>query len=148
MEQHGLSDRQIECLQLVAEGIESSKAIAHRVGLSPVSVDNYLSRAAKTLGAANRREAAEKYRQLRACKNNSISRSVSRFSRLAGSFRISLDWLAAGIRWLFSVPPIGGREHNLNRVEIVILILKIAAVSFSVLLALVLLGAGLLWVLR
>jgi len=52
-----LSDTQKKCLRLAAEG-RSSKEIAPVIGLSYNTVNMYLSRAASTLGAENRRQAA------------------------------------------------------------------------------------------
>lgn len=52
-----LSEAQINCLRLVAAN-RSSKEIALETGLSHQTVDQYISRAAAVLGAANRREAA------------------------------------------------------------------------------------------
>jgi len=52
-----LTDMQKRCLRLVAAN-RTSKEIAIEVGLTPMTVDQYLSRATAQLGAANRREAA------------------------------------------------------------------------------------------
>lgn len=57
MSQSRLSQSQEQCLELVAQGM-SSKEIAHRLGLSPRSVDTYLVNATGALKASNRREAA------------------------------------------------------------------------------------------
>jgi len=143
-----LNESQIACLELVEAGVTTSKAIAQRTGLSPSSIDNYLQRAAKSLGVSNRLLAAARYRELKALHNASVSRSVSRFSRVVRPIRIGIHGLAAGVRWLFSVPPIGGRRHQLNRVEIVFSILKVAAVSLAVFASFVLVGAIILWALR
>ena len=144
-----LSDRQIECLRFVAEGITSSKAIADRTGLSPSSIDNYLSRAAVVLGVQGREAAAQRLIELQQAQGeSSVSPSVSRFSRLARAPNRGVHGAATAVRWLLSVPPIGGRRHDLNRIEILFSILKIAVVSFTIFLVIVLIGAGLLWLLR
>lgn len=52
-----LSELQKRCLLYVAANM-SSKEIAIEVGLSPQTVDQYVSRAITTLGVMNRREAA------------------------------------------------------------------------------------------
>src|SRR3546814_3808819 len=63
--------------------ITSSKAIAEVTGLSPSSIDNYLSRAAVALGEPDRLSAAKRFVELeRLAAQNSVSRSVSRFSRV------------------------------------------------------------------
>lgn len=52
-----LTDVQVNCLRLVAEGY-TSKEIAKRLGLTPMTVDQYLQRAKKSMGAPDRRTAA------------------------------------------------------------------------------------------
>jgi DNA-binding CsgD family transcriptional regulator len=142
-----LSDRQIECLKLVAEGVTSSKAIAGRTGLSPSSVDNYLSRAAAILRVQGREAAAAAWIAHRSMHDNSVSQSVSRTRNLASLLKNRLSWVVTGVRWLLTVPPIGGRRHTLNRIEIILSILKVAVVSFTIFIVIVLVGAGLLWLL-
>jgi len=61
---HSLTKRQCELLELVAEG-KSSKQIAAATGMAVASIDNALSRAARTLNARNRREAATQFALLR-----------------------------------------------------------------------------------
>ncbi|TPG18621.1 LuxR family transcriptional regulator [Sphingomonas koreensis] len=144
-----LSSRQVECLRWVADGVTSSKAIAERTGLSPSSIDNYLSRAAVELGVQGREAAAKRLLELQqAADQSSVSVSVSRFSRLARPLDVGVHGVVTGLRWLLSVPPIGGRRHDLNRTEIFLSILKVAAVSFTVFIVIVLVGVGLLWLLR
>src|SRR3546814_9593847 len=99
--------------------ITSSKAIAEVTGLSPSSIDNYLSRAAVALGEPDRLSAAKRFVELeRLAAQNSVSRSVSRFSRVFRAIFLGKRSFAAGVRWLLRVPPIGGRQHRLNRIEI------------------------------
>ena len=52
-----LTDRQRECLILVAQGYET-KEIARQIGLSPDTVDMHIKNALKRLGVSSRREAA------------------------------------------------------------------------------------------
>lgn len=141
-----LSDRQIECLRLVAQGVTSSKVIADRLGLAPSSVDNYLSRAAASLGVRGRDEAAAAFLAAEAAaQQHSVRASVSRTPDLADDTKSGGNGVVTAVRWLLTLPPIGGGRHDLNRVEIVFSILKVAVFSFSVFTALVLLGSGLLW---
>ena len=142
---NGLSDRQIECLRLVASGVTSSKVIADRLGLAPSSVDNDLSRAAAHLGARGREEAAAAFVARHDRPESSVQRPVSRFPGLAAGAENVRSALVAAMRWLLDVPPIGGSQHQLNRTGIVFSILKVAVVSISVFAVLVLFGAGLLW---
>jgi LuxR family quorum-sensing system transcriptional regulator CciR len=51
-----LSERQLACLKLVAEG-RSSPEIARELGISPRTVDDYLAEACVKLGARNRVQA-------------------------------------------------------------------------------------------
>lgn len=142
----GLSERQIECLRLVADGVTSSKVIADRLGLAPSSVDNYLSRAAQQLGVRGREEAAAAFLGAESGGELiSVRPSVSRFSTLARPFELLRDRVVAALRWLLKVPPIGGGQHRFNRIEIAVSILKVAVVSLAVFAALVLLGSGLVW---
>lgn len=143
------TERQIECLRLVAEGITTSKAIANRTGLSTSSVDNYLSRAAVLLGAADRREAAARFLALEADRTkSSVSPSVSRFSSVFRWFWLCQLSLAAGVRWLLRPPPVGGEQHDLSKVEITLLTFKVALIGLAALCAIILLMVGLLWALR
>ena len=52
-----LTSRQLEVLRGVA-GLESSKEIARRLGVTSATVDSYIAAAMQRLGAASRREAA------------------------------------------------------------------------------------------
>lgn len=52
-----LTDVQVNCLRLVANGY-TSKEIAKQLGLTPMTVDQYLQRAKKAMGAPDRRTAA------------------------------------------------------------------------------------------
>lgn len=54
-----LTDRQIDCLRLVGQGL-SSKEIAAELGISHHTVDLHLKRAIRTLGVATRRDAARR----------------------------------------------------------------------------------------
>jgi len=56
-ESRKITERQREALRLVAQGYDS-KQIGRMKGLSPFAIDKRLERAAKTMGAADRREAA------------------------------------------------------------------------------------------
>lgn len=55
-----LTDRQIDCLRLVGQGM-SSKEIAAALGISHHTVDLHLKRAIRTLGVASRRDAARRW---------------------------------------------------------------------------------------
>ena len=55
-----LSERQRQCLQGVAEHLDSQQ-IAERLGIRPRTVDNHLAAAMATLGASTRRDAVRKW---------------------------------------------------------------------------------------
>lgn len=63
-EECGLTQRQMDVLQLVADG-QSNKRIAAKLGLSIHTVKLHLHNASLRLGARNRTEAAMRYRTLR-----------------------------------------------------------------------------------
>ncbi len=48
-----LTDVQVSCLRLVADGY-TSKQIAKKLGLTPMTVDQYLQRAKTAMGAPDR----------------------------------------------------------------------------------------------
>lgn len=56
-----LSDRQRECLRLVAQGY-TSKEIGRMLGLSPSTIDNHIRLATERLGVTNRMAAARMVR--------------------------------------------------------------------------------------
>ncbi|WP_375285675.1 helix-turn-helix transcriptional regulator [Sphingomonas sp.] len=142
-----LTPIQIECLRLVARGMSASKAIGRELDLSPGTVDTYLSRASRLLGAASRQEAARMFLEAETrAAECSGSTSQSRSSGVGGIVRTRLARSVAGVRWLFSVPPISGPEHDLNWIEKTLAIVRVAAVSLSFVVALAVTGAGLLWV--
>lgn len=57
-EPRGLTPREIECLKLTS--IMSSKEIARRLGISAATVDVHIAKAARKLGASDRRRALRK----------------------------------------------------------------------------------------
>lgn len=60
-----LTERERECLQLVARG-HSSKEIGALLGISHHTVDVFVKRSIRTLGAADRRDAARIFQELNA----------------------------------------------------------------------------------
>src|SRR3546814_14190515 len=77
--------------------ITSSKAIAEVTGLSPSSIDNYLSRAAVALGEPDRLYAAKRFVELeRLAAQYSVSRSVPRFSRVFRAIFLGQHSFASG----------------------------------------------------
>lgn len=54
-----LSPRQLDCLRLAARG-KTSLQIAHALGISPRTVDEYIADACRRLGVRNRTQAVAK----------------------------------------------------------------------------------------
>ena len=61
----GLTDREVEILRLVDEGLRNAE-IAARLYVSPKTVDHHVSSVLSKLGAKNRRDAARQFREARA----------------------------------------------------------------------------------
>lgn len=126
------------CLRLVGQGM-TSKEIAIQTGLSPRTVDQYVNRAATSLGASNRREAA---RKLETLENQGLNKLQLQPESVVSpeNHGISEDMERDGDgnrknasppRFL---PPIGGRRHDLNATETIQQIIKVAifaAVGFG-----------------
>ena len=133
-----LTKSQTRCLRLVGQGM-SSKEIALETGLSPRTVDQYVNRAASTLGASSRREAARILNLLESSESKKLQLQSQGLADAAevGSLAASGDNQstrsnATGIsRWL---PPLGGKRHDLNASETIREVVKaalIAAIAFG-----------------
>lgn len=128
-----ISESQLTCLRLVGEGM-SSKEIAIETGLSPRTVDQYVNRAAATLGASNRREAARKLAKLETGELNKFQLKSERVEAPQKSDNLNGVNLGAGndkhrslmLRW---VSPIGGERHDLTYSETLLEIVKVAIVT-------------------
>ena len=142
-----LSDSQIRCLRLVGQGM-SSKEIALKTGLSPRTVDQYVNRAALSLGASSRREAARILNSLEATEWKKLQLQSQGLAEAAdaGSLGASEGSQANGdvstrtFRWL---PPLGGKRHDLKISETVIEIVKAALIAASAFGSIVAAGAWL-----
>lgn len=113
-----ITESQRTCLRLVGEGM-SSKEIAQKTGLSYRTVDQYINQAARTLGAANRREAARilashdlaALKKLQLKPEGVVNVSISSEQMGVGQGGQKPDKLPRFLRW---IPPIGGERHELN----------------------------------
>jgi len=143
----GLSEGQRSCLRLVARGM-SSKEIARATGLSHYTVDTYIKRALPVVGASNRRDAArivinsEQSQKIGPPSESVVFPSVSVILNPGSSHRRSDEALSG----LFGLPKIGGAVNDLAWIERHYAIIKVAAFGFSVILAITLASAGILWV--
>ena len=143
------SDKQIQltegqkvCLRLVDEH-HTSKEIARKLGISPLTVDQRLDAARRKLDAPSRKDAAKMFA---AMERRSISQPlVYETQRLehrpAGGISVSppnrVEQIFSRISSMISVPPIGGERHELQNKEILAQSLNIAffstlVIAFSV----------------
>ncbi|QLC26854.1 helix-turn-helix transcriptional regulator [Parasphingopyxis algicola] len=137
-----LTESQKTCLRQVARGM-SSKEIARENGLSPHTVDTYIKQAMAALGVSNRREAARMLtRAAPSQKLGSLSQAVAEpeySSNLAAPPR------PRSMR-LIDLPRVGGEINDLSWTDRNYSIFKVAAFGVSVILAIILITAGILWV--
>lgn len=127
-----LSERQKQCLELVADGY-TSKQIARQLNLSPSTVDNHLNAALERLGADNRIQAArifiEGSQHDKANLGNLLKEEMSEFIGPSPS-----NGEAPFVASLLSIPPIGGKKNVLSprrRYYHVIQIMVLALMAFS-----------------
>lgn len=130
-----LSDRQKDCLRLVGRGM-SSKEIAIETGLSPNSVDTYLKAAMSSLGVANRRDAARLLGSHEASQHlGSPTPAVAAVLARPQSGAT----IVGGGAGMLSLPLLGGRPNHLSAAAKTFAVLRIAAVSAVVVVAIALL---------
>lgn len=129
-----LTERQRQLLDLVFEGIRTSKDIAAQTGLAPKTVDNTLLAAARVLGERDRIAAANKYRNLLIEKSPELS--PGRTKGLANAAKTVLFRLASSgrlgatmVRSFLLGVPIGGRNHTLQWDQITLQILRVAVIG-------------------
>ncbi len=149
-----LSDVQKRCLTLVALN-RTSKEIAIEVGLSPMTVDQYLSRATAMLGAANRRDAARIFIQNESAdpfKQSEFKPGVVVEPQNSANVELTqtetetpphrrLTLLDEALRWL--IGRFGGAPHDLTKLETVRAILWTALAATGILAAIITIGAWL-----
>lgn len=132
-----LTDVQIRCLRLVAEGY-TSKEIAKQLGLSPMTVDQYLHRAKKVIGAPDRRTAARrvfeaqsdgtfKPFELKAAAVAEPSQDMALPAVPSGETQTdtAADQWQTGLGY----PPLGGIRSDLDATQKTRVILRIAGLS-------------------
>jgi DNA-binding CsgD family transcriptional regulator len=134
-----LSPAQQECLRLVAKG-RRSKEIAKITGYAPATVDIYVSKAVRALGVRSRREAALLFLRWEREKTSNFIFPISaprdridpRESRDNTILPEAGDTSRKPDRFIFemmSLPPIGGKENELNPTQRLQAALKIAMFS-------------------
>lgn len=140
-----LTDRQKDCLRLVAQGF-TSKEIGRRLGISHATVDNHMRAALEVLQVESRAEAA---RILAAAETGQPL--TSQPPRLAEPTELAAIQPSADPPrrlWRMAVPPVGGTRNELSMEAKVFAILRVAALGFSSLAILTIGIATLLWLLR
>jgi DNA-binding CsgD family transcriptional regulator len=140
-----LTESQKACLRLVAAG-RSSKEIALETGLSPQTIDQYLRRAAMTLGASNRREAARLFAEL---EKSGVETAAQSLDEVFNKSEFKTDEVAPTEKSGISVvptepgsllslqpkgrarmlPALGGQRHDLNRIEVLYAILRVSLIT-------------------
>jgi DNA-binding CsgD family transcriptional regulator len=138
-----LTERQKDCLRLVAQGY-TSKEIGRKLGLSPSTVDNHILAATQAIGAVSRGEAARLLASTEARQKLPSETLALAEPGLSGLLSPSADGtghMGIGQR-LLSLPPVGGQENDLDATERTLRIVQVAAVAFGTMMSLALLIAG------
>jgi DNA-binding CsgD family transcriptional regulator len=138
-----LTERQKECLRLVAQGY-TSKEIGRTLDLSPSTVDNHILTAVQSMSANTRGEAARTLTGHEA--RQKIPREPQALAEPEGSGLISISAdtpsLTIWDRKIWSLPPVGGQKNELDSAERSIRVIQVAAVGFGTVMSMTLLIAG------
>jgi DNA-binding CsgD family transcriptional regulator len=138
-----LTDRQKDCLRLVAHGY-TSKEIGRKLGLSPSTVDNHILAATQILGATSRAEAGRVLTSSEARQkmpSESLALAESAIHGFSSSSAEAPVLTIAGRR-MWSLPPVGGYSNDLNGTTRTIRMLQVATVGFGTVISLAVLIAG------
>lgn len=138
-----LTDRQKDCLRLVAQGF-TSKEIGRQLDLSPSTVDNHMLAATQALGAASRSEAARYFTSAEARQKLPSQSQALADAPISGLLSTATEAQTGSIprRTIWSLPPVGGQRNDLDAAERTVRIVQVAAVGFGTVIGLVLLIAG------
>jgi DNA-binding CsgD family transcriptional regulator len=138
-----LTERQKDCLRLVAQGY-TSKEIGRQLDLSPSTVDNHILAATQVLGAMSRAEAgrllasAEVRQKMPSQPETLAEPTVSRLLS-APAERQAFSVMS---QKLWSLPPIGGYNNELDATERTIRIIQVAVIGFGTVISIAVLIAG------
>ena len=138
-----LTERQKDCLRLVAQGY-TSKEIGRALDLSPSTVDNHILTAVQSVNASSRGQVARflagtETRQKMPRESEAIAEPS--FSALI-STSAKVPVLTIFGRRIWSLPPVGGYRNELDAPERTLRIIQVAAVGFGTMMSLTLLIAG------
>jgi DNA-binding CsgD family transcriptional regulator len=138
-----LTDRQKDCLRLVANGF-TSKEIGRQLDLSPSTVDNHILLATQALGVGSRAEAARFLASSEARQKLPSQSSALADDAISGVLSFSTEAKDRSIphRSTWMLPPIGGQRNDLDAAEKTVRIIQVAAIGFATVMGLVLLIAG------
>ena len=138
-----LSDRQKRCLELVSEGL-TSKEIAPILDVTPGVVDNYIAAAIAKLGVSGRREAA----RILAGQEKAMVQplhlqpeTIAQALPTADEMHRADQTQGTGstpmrvLHHLFGLPPIGGRENDLNAADRLLAMARIGFLAAVLLIA-------------
>lgn len=134
-----LTDRQRDCLRLVARGF-TSKQIGRQLGISHSTVDNHVLAATQLLGVTDRREAG----RLVATHGQELPRQAQGLpktenSAILGSLEVLHPPAPTSLKLL---PPLGGEANDQSLGRKTIQILTIAFLSTVAVLSMALLVSG------
>ena len=138
-----LTERQKDCLRLVAQGY-TSKEIGRVLDLSPSTIDNHILTAVQSMSANSRAEAARSLASLEVRQKLPRESLALAESAQSGLLSVSTEAPALAIkdRSIWSLPPIGGQTNELDSAERSLRIVQVAAVGFGTVMSLTLLIAG------
>jgi DNA-binding CsgD family transcriptional regulator len=137
----GLSERQIECLVLAADGL-TSKEIARRIGVAPSTVDNHIRSAAARLQVSSRRDAVRAF-----LRESAPAVRPDSGDNLLPLKRDSFPDRVSGGEHPWGLPPFGGRPNRLELSRRLMLVLQIALLGTMVLAAITFTITGIVQVL-
>ena len=141
-----LTDRQKDCLRLVGQGY-TSKQIGPRLGITHVTVDNYIRKALELLQVENRAVAA-RLLVSHELDQPLIYQSITLADAQTAAPDVMASETSVPVKPPRFVPPLGGQRNTLGAEDKVYAILKVAVLGLSGLFTLTIGIASLLWLLR
>lgn len=139
-----LTDRQKDCLRLVAQGF-TSKEIGRLLDLSPSTVDNHVTTAVQHLGAPNRGAAARALADLELGQKLPRQPQPLVQSDQSAILTAETEGSSLGQTWrqLLVLPPVGGKRNDLDGTSRTLRILQVAVLALASVIALTILVSGL-----
>lgn len=139
-----LTDRQKDCLRLVAQGF-TSKEIGRLLDLSPSTVDNHVTSAVQSLGAPNRGSAARALAEIEL--GQKLPRQPQALAQTDQNAILTAEVggssFSQALRQLLILPPVGGKRNDLDGTSRTLRILQVAVLALASVIALTILVSGL-----